>query len=77
MLDFLDRVVVKVELRGQQIFTRKVIKEPYEEDGETKERERIEELPEGVRGKKIPLDKLKMLMDAVGEAMNRMNNPKN
>jgi len=69
ILDFLDRVVTKVVLRGEILHTRKTIK-----DGEE---ERVEIRTEGVRGKAIPLTCLLRLMEGVGAAMREANNPKN
>jgi hypothetical protein len=77
LLNYLDRVVTKVTLRGQTLLTRKAIKEEYEEDGETKTRERVEEYIEGVRGKNIPYPVLKRLMQGVNTAIQKANNAKN
>ena len=77
MLDFLDRVVTKVVFRGEALVTRKTVKEPYEEDGKTKERERVEESVEGVRGKNIPYGAIKRIFEAVGAAMKEANNAGN
>ena len=77
MLDFLDRVVTKVVFRGAALVTHKTIKEPYEEDGETKERDLVIDVIEGVRGKGIPYGALKRIFQAVGAAMKEANNEKN
>jgi hypothetical protein len=77
MLDYLDRVVTRVTLRGEQLVTRTTVKETYEEGGETKERDRIVEAVEGVRGKGIPYVALKQLMAGIGEALKEANNPGN
>lgn len=77
LLNYLDRVVTKVTLRGQTLLTRKAIKEEYEEDGETKTREQVEERVEGVRGKKIPLPVLQRLLRAVNASIQKANNAKN
>jgi hypothetical protein len=77
MLDFLDRVVTSVTFRGTPLMTRIVTKESYEEGGETKEREHVEERAEGVRGKGIGYVALKKLFAAVGEAMKDASNAKN
>ena len=77
LLNYLDRVVTKVTLRGETLLTRKTIKEEYEEDGETKTRERVEEYIEGVRGKNIPYPVLKRLMQGVNTAIQKANNAKN
>lgn len=76
-LDFLDRIVVEVTLNGKTLLTRKTIKETYEEDGEKKERERVEERVEGVRGKNIPYPKLSQIWESVGAAMKEINDQKN
>jgi len=62
MLDFLDRVVTRVELRGVPLVTRAA-------DG-------AEQL-EGVRGKNVPFRALRRIFAAVGEAMKDANNPGN
>jgi hypothetical protein len=77
LLNFFDRVVTKVTLRGEVLITRKVTQEEYEEDGETKTREQVEERVEGVRGKKIPLPVLQRLLRAVNASIQKANNAKN
>lgn len=77
LLAFLDRVIVRVTFRGEPLLSRKSIKESYEEDGETKERERIEEHVEGVTGKRIPYGELPKIFQAVGAAMKAANNAGN
>jgi hypothetical protein len=62
MLDFLDRVVTKVTLRGETLITRI----PTEDGG-------VEERVEGVRGKGIAYPALKKIFEAVGAAMKDMN----
>jgi hypothetical protein len=62
MLDFLDRVVTKVTLRGETLVTRI----PTENGG-------VEERVEGVRGKGIAYPALKKIFEAVGAAMKDMN----
>lgn len=77
MLDFLDRVVTKTVLRGERLIGRRTVKETHQDNGKTEERERVEEFPEGVRYRKIPLTCLLRLMEGVGTAMREANNPKN
>ena len=77
LLNYLDRIVTKVTLRGEVLVARKTIKEDYEEDGETKTRERVEEQVEGVRGKQIPYIVLKRLLQGVNAAIQKANNAKN
>lgn len=71
LLNYLDRVVVKVALRGEVLVSRINVKETYEEEGETKTRERVEERVEGVRGKNIPYAVLRRLMQDVDAAMKK------
>ncbi len=77
LLDFLDRVVVKVVLRGETLVTRKTVQETYEENGESKTRDQVIEIVDGVRGKGIPYDGLKRIFAAVGQAMKEANNAGN
>ena len=70
MLDFLDRVVTKVERRGEVVTTKVPIKDDKGEIVRTDER------VEGVRGKNIPYACLKRLMEGVGTAMKEANDPK-
>ena len=77
LLNFFDRVVTKVTLRGEVLVARKVTQEEYDDDGETKTRERVEEYIEGVRGKNIPYPVLKRLMQGVNTAIQKANNAKN
>jgi hypothetical protein len=65
MLDFLDRVVTKVTLRGETLVSRITVM-----DGD---QGRIEERVEGVRGKGIAYPALKKIFEAVGAAMKDMN----
>lgn len=71
LLNYLDRVVVKVTLRGEVMVSRIKVKETYDEEGETRTRERVEERVEGVRGKNIPYAVLKRLMQSVDAAMKK------
>ena len=77
LLNFFDRVVTKVTLRGEVLVARKVTQEEYDDDGETKTREHVEERVEGVRGKKIPLVVLQRLLRAVNASIQKANNAKN
>jgi hypothetical protein len=69
MLDYLDRIVTKVTLRGQQLFT--TIHHAGDGDGFDEQR------AEGVRGKNIPYVALKSLMAGVGETIKEANDPGN
>jgi len=69
MLDYLDRVVMKVALRGAQLFTTV----HHSDDGDGYDELRAE----GVRGKGIPYVALKRLMAGIGEALKEANNPGN
>lgn len=66
LLDFLDRVVVRVTLRDQVLTTPITV-----QDGG------VEQRVEGVRGKKIPFKVLKHLYTTVGEAMKESQNAGN
>ncbi len=68
MLDFLDRVVTRVTLRGEQLFSHV----PAGEDGSE-----IGLRAEGVRGKNIAYPALKRIFEAVGAAMKEQNDAKN
>lgn len=69
MLDFLDRVVVRVTLRGEVLTTPVAVK-----DGDT---ERVDQQVEGVRGKKIPIKVLRSLYTTVGNALRESQNAGN
>src|SRR5262249_44805266 len=69
ILDYLDRVVTKVTLRGEQVFTRVTVGEG--------EQAHVELRAEGVRGKNIPYVALKRLMEGIGETLKEANNPGN
>lgn len=69
MLDYLDRIVTKVVLRGTQVFTTVHVSD----DGDGHDVQRAE----GVRGKNIPYGALKSLMAGVGETIKRANDAGN
>lgn len=69
MLDYLDRVVTKVTLRGAQLFTTV----HHSDDGDGYDEMRAE----GVRGKGIPYVALKALMERTGEVIKAANDAKN